>query len=93
MFNVEKKRKLSKYDQTDYVWRYQEWLKEQRKKDKRTFTRWTSEKGNELLRLNICPYCKNYVQVKRFDKRIVHKICKEHGIVQVLRRREKVNKI
>lgn len=88
MFDVEKKRKLPKNKRWEYVADYQYWLKEQRKKDKKIFTRWTSDKGNELLRINICPYCKNYIQVKRFDEKIVHKICKIHGIVQVLPRRE-----
>ena len=85
-YDIDKRKKAQ--SRFEYVWEYHEWLREQRKKDKKKYQKWKTDKGNELLRINICPYCKNYVQVKRFDKKIIHKICKKHGIVQFLVRKQ-----
>jgi len=89
-YDIDKRRKAE--SRWLYINKYHEWLKEQRKRDKNKLkSRWFVEKGNLLLQKNICPYCKNQVQIKRFDN-LTQKICEKHGVVQILVRKPKGEK-
>ena len=83
-YDIEKRKTLSHAEQKKYISAYHDWLDGQREKDRDRHQFKKTERGRAWLRKNKCPYCYKRILIEHKGG-VTHKICKKHGILQVMK--------